>query len=170
MTYPLLLESVAELLKKRAQDYFNVALTEVDNQYDDGITLEPLDDSAIYFSDLLQTVSPPALYILSGSAAFQYSDDPNYLNLEDEFLLVITSEDMGADRMQRKAWRYQRVLMETFNLVDLQDTNNRLKIRVIPQRLGTSQPIKTKLTEFEQKYRMDALLEVKVMHYEKNIS
>ncbi|MFA9202259.1 MAG: hypothetical protein ACEQSC_01800, partial [Candidatus Nanopelagicaceae bacterium] len=145
-------------------------LKEIDNQNPDGINLEPLDLNSIYISDKIQSLELPSVYVLSGASAFQYSDNQNYMESEDEIIVVMTAEEIGADELTRKMWRYGRVLYQTLNLVDLGDLAGRIKIKIIPTRLGYTIPITEKLQKGEQRFRMDAVLELKVLHYENNLT
>jgi hypothetical protein len=162
-----LIEATVDLMKSQISTLFNAALAAPDNQYNDGINLEPLNEDAVYISDKVQPVGMPWAFILAGSAKFDYEHNPNYLIAEIEAVIVVSSEEVGAEKMQRKAWRYQRVLYEALNQADLNSADGRLKIKIIPTRTGTTDPIATKLAEFGQKYRSDAVLEVVIQHYEK---
>lgn len=170
MSYPLMWESAIGLVQAQIDSVFNNALQEIDNQYDDGISLEPISANSIFISNKIQPLDLPAVFLLAGEMAFDYSGDPNYLNANNELMVVVSSEDVGADRIQRKAWRYQRVLMECLNQVELKSSDGRLLIKCLPKRTGTTEPIATKLVEFGQKYRSEAVLELTLLHYEKNIT
>lgn len=169
-TKPFLTESVLQLIKTQLQSNFNLELEQIDNQYSDGITLEPVDDNAIHFTDLIQTLSPPAIYIMPGQARFNYDEKRNYMQSEDEVIVVVSAEDIGADVLILKSMRYARVLFACLNLVDLFDSNNRIEIHIVPDRLGYTQPIAQKLNGAEQTYRMDCVLNLKVLHFEKNLN
>lgn len=166
---PFLTEKVMQLIKGELQDNFNLKLKEIDNQYDDGINLEPVDDNAIHFTDLIQTLSPPAIYILPGPSRFQYQDQPNYMESEDEILVAVTAEDVGADILTLKSMRYARVIYSCLNLVDLFDDDARCEIHIVPDRLAYTQPIASKLNSSEQTFRMDCVFTMKVMHFEENL-
>ena len=164
---PLLNETACNLLITQLQDNFNIELQELDNQYDDGSNLEPLSDQSIYISDKIETLDCPAVYILFGNMAFNYTENPNYLNASTEVAIVLSLEDIGADRLTRKAWRYSRILYGIFNLQDLNDLSGRLKIKTVPKRMAqTDARIVQKLKKEEQKFRMDIVLELELQHYE----
>lgn len=167
---PLLTEAVSDLIIDKIKVDFNNYLKELDNQYSDGIGLEPVDLNSIHISDKIQTLDLPSIYVLSGASAFQYSDNQNYMESEDEIIVVLTAEEVGADSLTRKMWRYGRVLYQTLNLVDLGDAAGRIKVKLIPTRLGYTIPITEKLQKEEQRFRMDAVLELKVLHYENNLT
>jgi hypothetical protein len=170
LKHPLLTEASADLIINQVKLQFNLLLQELDNTYVDGTNLEPLDDEAIHISDKIQTLTLPALYVLYGSHAFDYTENPNWLNSEDEVIVVLTAEDVGADVLTRKMWRYGRVLFGCLNLIDLNDSTGRLKIRTVPTRLGYTTPITDKLQKEEQRFRGDVVLELKVMHFENNLT
>lgn len=170
MKYPLLIEGALNLIKDKISSGFNATLQEIDNQYDDGISLEPISENAIYISDQIQSVQLPAVFILTGTSTFKYDTDPNYLNLEDEFVIVVSCEDIGAETIQKKLFRYQRILIELLNLEKLETSDGRLKLQCIPTQFGKTQPIVTKLKDGSQSFRGDAVMEMKVLHYEKNLT
>jgi hypothetical protein len=167
--FPLLTEQVVDLMITQIQQNFNAQLTSTDNQYSDGLGVEPLDDKSIFISDQFQGVRMPSVHILFNEMAFQYSQEPNYLESRDRCLVVLSAEAMGADLCTRKVWRYGRVLFSVLNLASLSTSDGRLQINLIPQRLGYTQPIKDKLNEKARKFRMDCVLELQIKHYEKNI-
>lgn len=167
---PLLTEAAANLLITQFQNNFNLQLQQADNQYDDGINLEPVDDNSIHISDKIQSLDLPSFYVLFADHAFQYTENPNYLDSEDSVVLVVSAEDVGADSLTRKMWRYGRVLFGIFNLQQLTTDDQRLSIKTIPTRLGYSQPITTQLQKENQRFRMDTVLELKLMHFEKNLT
>lgn len=170
IVYPLLNEKSADLLLGQLKSSFNVRLTEVDHQYSDGITLEPLDDQDIFISDKFENLGMPAAYVLFGSMAFNYTNNPNYLEASNECVIVLTAEDVGADILTRKLWRYARVLYSCFNLVDLVSDDTRLHIKCVPKRLGYSDAKVTgNLQERERKFRQDCILELELLHFEKNL-
>lgn len=166
---PLLSEAVVDLLSKQLKDNFNLLLEEVDNQYDDGINLEPLSDESIYLSDKIEGLSLPSCHILFGHHAFNYTNDPNYLESKDEVVIVLSAEDSGEAVLTRKLWRYGRVLHACFNLQSLGDDAGRIKIQTIPRQLGYTPTIAAKLQKEEFRFRKDAVLELEIMHFEKNL-
>jgi hypothetical protein len=168
---PLLTESVVNLMIDQINSQFNTLLADVDNQYTDGISLEPLDKASIYISTQFQTLNPPAVFILFKEHAFQYTKDPNYLDSKDKCIVAVSAQDVGADNLTKKSWRYGRVIFDCFNLVDLQTTETppRLKITTVPQRLGYTQPIRDTLNASAQEYRMDCVLELEIKHFERNL-
>lgn len=166
--YPLLNETAANLLIDYFKSNFNQYLSDADNEYDDGISLAPVDDTAIHISDKIETLTIPAVYFLFGVMAFNYTQDPNYLDATNSCVVVLTCEDEGADKLTRKAWRYGRVLYGTFNLIDFSDSDGRLKMRSVPKRLGYSDDrVAGKLNGREGRFRKDVVLELDLMHYEK---
>lgn len=168
---PLLNEASYDLIKEYFDANFNLALQQTDNQYSDGISLEPIQSDAIFISDKVQTLKSPCAFFLFGELAFDYSEDPNFLEGNNNMLIVVSVEDVGAERLTRKAWRFGRVLYATFNQIDLQDTAGRMKIRTIPRRLGYSDDkIVGKLNQSDQKFRKDVVLEIEIMHYENNLT
>lgn len=163
---PLLNEAVSNLVIQQLKDNYNVFLQELDNQYSDGINLEPVEDNAIYISDKVQSLTLPAIYCLFGRAAFQYTDKPNYMQSEDQALIVVSAEDIGAEELTKKIWRMGRVLYECLNLASLKSGDGRVQINLIPVALDYTAPVVSKLKKEEQKFRMDAVLELKIMHFE----
>jgi len=165
---PLLTESITALIQAKVQSDLNAALQDVDLQYSDGISLEPVD--TIRIAQQVESLSLPCLYILDGPAEPQYDTDPNYQICESQFVLVISSEEVGAENMKRKAWRYQRALLRLFNLAEMVTSDSRLKVYCVPTRFGSTTPsvVASRLPSQEQKYRSDAVLELKIKSFEKN--
>lgn len=168
--FPLLSETTTNLIIDQLKANFNLNLAEVDNQYSDGLSLERVEDNSIFISDQIQTLSPPSIFVLASSLAYQYTDNPNYLQSEDDYVVVVTAEEVGAEELTKKIYRYARVLFGTLNLIDLQDASSRIKIKLVPQRLNYTQPVTDKLTKQGGKFRMDCVLELKVYHYENNLT
>ncbi|MBL0233239.1 MAG: hypothetical protein IPQ08_06200 [Chitinophagaceae bacterium] len=166
---PLLHFGALELLRDQFNNNFNSYLQDVDHEYTDGLSLEPIDQTSVYISDKFQTLTPPACYILTEPMDINYSTDPNYLTAESLYNIVITLEDMGADVLELKAFRYARALFAVYNLIDLVTADQRLRIRTLPARIGYGDTIKSKLSQEGQIYRKDCVLELKVKHFEKNI-
>jgi hypothetical protein len=167
---PMLTEEVVNLLSTQLKNNFNTYLTEVDNQYDDGISLEGLDDEAIFISNKYEPLTMPCAFILFDEHALQYSGNPNYMESDDKCVIVISSEDIGADVLTRKMYRYAKVLYACFNLVALGDSSGRLQIKCIPMRIGYTDPISSKLGERERRFRMDCVMELSIQHFEKNLT
>lgn len=167
---PFLTEKTVDLVIAQIKANFNLALAELDNQYTDGINLEPVDDNAYEISDQIQPLTMPSVFVLAGPMQFNYNDKPNYLDSEDEMTVVVSCEDIGADVLARKAFRYARVLYGCLNLVDLKDADGRILIKTVPRRLGYTQPIKDKLTKEQGKFRMDCVLELRILHFENNLT
>jgi len=168
--YPLLNEESANLLIDQLKSTFNAQLQIVDNMYSDGISLEPLKSESIYISEKFEPVRLPAAFVLFGNFTPEYSKEPNYLEGKNEVVIVISAEDMGADALTKKMWRYARVAFSSFNLVDLQTSDGRLKIRCVPKRIGYSDKVTTKMSQEKKKYRQDCVIELDVLHYEKNLT
>lgn len=165
---PLMNEKIVDLAFEFLRANFNEWLTKADHKYSDGISLEKVEPNRYYITDKIQPLKLPAIFMLYGESAVQYTDNPNYLNTEDQALFVLSFEDMDAEKLTRKAWRYSRVLFGVLNLLDLEDDGGRLKARIVPQRVVYTDPIVSKLQKSGQKFRMDVVLEVKILHYEKN--
>lgn len=170
MKTPLLSERISDLMREKIQNEFNSVLAEEDYQTTDGISLEPLTPESIRISTEVESLTMPTVYILDGPSEMIYDDDQNYMKAETEFVLAIASEEVGAEAMKRKAWRYQRVLWRLFNLAELKSGDARLMVRCFPVRYGTSTPSssKSRLPGQEQKFRSDAILELRVRSFEKN--
>lgn len=167
---PLLNEAAANLIIDKIKAEFNPALISIDNQYSDGISLEPVKAEAIYISDKFETLQPPAIFVLFGNTAFNYTKDQNYLDASDECVIVVSGEDVGADRLTKKMWRYARVIYSLFNLTDLVTADQRLKITCIPRRLGYADKAIQKMGDRKKKYRQDCVLELELRHFEKNLT
>ena len=170
LKYPLLNETAANLIIEKIKSEFNAHLAEVDNQYKDGINMEPVKSESIYISDKFETLQPPGIFVLFGNMAFNYTKDQNYLDASNECVIVVSGEDVGADRLTKKMWRYARVIYSMFNLVDLNSTDGRLKITSIPKRLGYSDKVIQKMSDSKKKYRQDCVLELELRHFEKNLT
>lgn len=167
---PLLTENTVDLIINQIKSTFNATISDVDNFYSDGISLEKIDNEAFYITDKMHALTLPAVFVLFGAHAFQYTRDPNYLESEDECVVVCSFEDVGADVLQRKAWRYGRVLMNCLNLVDLKTPDDRLNLHVVPLRLGYTEQITNKLGKEQSKFRMECVLELRIKHFEKNLA
>lgn len=164
--YPLLTETVVNLIRDYLQANFNAALTDIDNQYSDGISLEKVNPSSIYISDAFQSLQLPAIYILFEEHAFQYTNDPNYLESDDKCVIVLSADQIGQESLTRKMWRYARVLNGLLNLLDLHDAQNRLNIRLMVQRVGYTATVSDKVSREQSRFRKDCVIELQIKHYE----
>lgn len=167
LVYPLLTETVFDLIANHIKANFNNELKKADNKYSDGISLEPVSDSNIYINESFESLNLPAIYILFEEHAFQYSNNPNYLNASDRVMIVLSTSHVDGEKIQRKIWRYARVLYGILNLVDLQDDQDRIKLTLIPQRLGYTKTVSGKLSKQEQRFRKDCVIDLDVKHFEK---
>lgn len=165
---PLLAEATVNLIISQIQAQFNALIADVDNQYSDGIRLEPLSNESIYISYDFQTLKPPSVHVLLDEHAFQYTKDPNYMESADKVVVVVHGEDMGKDVLTRKMWRYARVIYGCLNLIDLQTSDGRLKIKCVAQRIGYTAPgpVSQKLAKTTSKFTADCVLDLRVLHYE----
>jgi hypothetical protein len=170
--YPLLSEQTSDLIKEQLQSYFNANLATVDFQYQDGLSIEQVSTSSIFISDLIESLELPSIYILTDSMAFNYSDNPNYLESDDAVLVVLSCEEVGggANGLTRKLYRYGRALYASLGLVDLATPDGRLKIKLIPKRMSYLQKVTAKQTKERQRFKGDVVLELNVKHYEKFLS
>jgi hypothetical protein len=165
---PLLNEEIVTLAFNHLKENFNTWLSTADHQYSDGISLERVENERYYISDKIQPLKLPAIFMLYGESAVQYTDNPNYFSTEDQAIFVLSFEDMDAEKLTRKGWRYSRVLFGVLNLLEMKDAAGRLQAKIIPQRIVYTDPVVSKLQKSGQKFRMDVVLEVKILHYEKN--
>lgn len=170
---PLLSEVVVDLIIDKLKAEINPTLQTADFKYGDGISLAPIQKSSYYISNLIEPLVLPACFVMMGDHAFQYSDNPNYLESEDTVLVAITMEGIGDQNVTRMAFRYARALYGVLNLAHLEDSNgpdNRIGITLIPQRIDYTQAVGQKMDDRETRFRKDVLLTLKVMHYEKNLT
>lgn len=168
---PLLNETVADMMIQYFKDNFNANLAEVDNQYSDGINLEPIKDESIYITDKIETLQLPSMFLLFGEMAFNYTGEQNYIDATNQCVCVISCEDVDSTVLVRKAWRYARVLQGIFNQVDLGDLNDRVEIHINSKRLGYSdERVSGKLDSGRSAFRKDCVLELEIMHFEKTLT
>lgn len=170
MMTPLLTERISELLQEKIRTDFNLLLQEADHQKLDGISLEPISPESIRISTEVESLTMPCAYVIDGPSDFKYDDDQNYVKAETEFVLIVSSEEVGSEAMKKKAWRYGRVLFSLFNLAEFKSGDARLLVRCFVSRYGTSTPsaVKARLPGQEQKFRSDAVIELRVRSFEKN--
>lgn len=171
---PLLTETVADLIIQKMQSDFNPILQTADFMtYTDGISLKPIENNHYYVANTIDALELPACYVLFGNHAFQYSENQNYLISNDRCLVVITMEEVGDQSVTRMAWRYGRALFGCLNLarlVDVEGADNRIEIYLIPQSLAYTQEIGKKMDDRENRFRKDVVLELKIEHFEKNLT
>lgn len=165
--FPLLTEPTRDLVLNQLKANFNSFLTDVDHQYNDGINLEPVDDASYFISYRFRTIRPPAIYVLFEKHAFQYADEPNYIQSDDRCLVVLSCEDIDGEVLTRKSERYARILFACLNQIELVTQDQRLKIQVIPESIDYLQPVSDKLQDAQKKFRIDVVLTLKLLHYEK---
>ena len=167
---PLLMESVVDLITAKLKVDFPLRCAEADNQYSDGISLPPPADENYYISTRKQALGLPACYVVGGPAEMNYAGAPNYHISDDEVVLMLSAEDEDAEKLQRKVWRYQRMLFVICNQLELSDPDGRLKIQMIPRRFGVTDGAQTAALDNGQKrFRQDAVIEFGVYHYEKRL-
>ena len=168
---PFLNEDAADLMIAHFKSNFNAYLKDIDFKYSDGLSLEPVEEQSIYISDKYEALQPPAVYFLFGEMAFNYTNDENYLSASNSCVVVLSFEEKDANDMTRKAWRYARALFGIFNLVVLNSADGRLEMKCVPRRLGYSDDkVADKMSQRERKFRKDCVLELELMHFEKNLT
>ena len=164
----LLSEGTVDLIIKHLKDNFNAYAAHPDFQYTDGISLEPV--NSFYINRKFESLDLPAIYVLIGAHIFQYQDNQNYLNAEDDVLIVLSAEDTDTENLTRKMFRYGRILHALFNIQDLSTADGRLKLVTVPSRLGYAEDVISAMPKQAKRFRMDAVLELKVQHYENNLT
>lgn len=169
---PLLSEAVVDTIIAKMRADFNTTLSTVDFQYNDGrgLPLIPISSESYYVADSIRPLKLPACFVLMGTHAFKYERDQNYLMSDDRILVVISIEQLGDQSITRNAFRYGRALYGTLNLARLSDPTGRMEITCIPQNLSYSEEVVKKMGDREKRFRKDIVLELKLIHIEKNLT
>lgn len=167
---PLLNGVARDLILDYLRTFLNPELLNPDNQRSDGINLEPLSQQAFYVSEVYVSVQPPACYLIhNGPMRIIYQNDPNWLNGEDPFMAIISSEDVDADRLQKKSESYARILYKLLDQLDLEKIENhkvRLKLHLVTEQVEYSDIEAKNLGQTGALYRRDAIVRFKAMHFE----
>lgn len=165
---PLLIGPARDLILNYLRDNINDQIQNNADYYrDDGINIEPIISTAFYISEKFLSVQPPALYVFQdGPMRFIYDDDPNFLEADDKFLIVISAQDVGADVLQQKCETYGQILFYLLDQQDLVTTDGRLKLHIVNESLDFSDLMAIKQGETGEIYRRDVLLRITAKHFE----
>lgn len=132
----------------------------------DGITLDQFKSEAFYISDSFDPLYMPACFVLIGRFKFDYTDDPNWVKGYHELKIVILTEEMGADRLQRKVEGYERAIFATLDQKSVSDPENRLQLKLVSDNVDFSDTFEKRMTDSRKKFRKSVIYEFKAYHFE----
>ncbi len=166
MNGPLLNGPARDLILGYLQKNISNEFTLKDNFRSDGVNVQPIPQSSFYISEVFGTLQPPACYVLTGLMKFNYQGAPNWLEAETEFKVIVSSEDVGADVLQKQAESYGRILFKLLDQIDLATPDNRLRVHLVIDTLDYSDIIARKLGKEDVIYRRDVELKIKALQFE----
>lgn len=168
--YPLLVEGSQNLILQHLKDNFNNAVLDTDNSYSDGINIEPIEGQSFYTDESFMTLNPPAVYVLGGDMTLKNSESANYVVADIVFIVAVTTENVGADKLKAQSQRYARVLFGLLDQANLGTSDGRLQVHLVVNRVLFSDTAPTKkMSEASHMYRKDCYLEVTAQHFEKKL-
>lgn len=167
---PLLMEKMVSLITEKLQANFAPMCLDPDHTYTDGIDVTAPPANAYFLSLKKQTLKLPACYVIAGPSEINYEGDPNYFVSRDELIVLVASEHEDAEKLQKKCWRYQRLIIGILNNVEITDGSaDRIGAKLIARRLGTTDSTTVALDGGQKRFRQDAVVEFDIYHYEKNL-
>jgi len=169
MKGPLLSGPARDLILNHLKATLNPALKDDDIIRQDGLSLGQVDQSNFFISEVFQTLKCPACYVLIGDMSFDYGTQPNYIEGHHDLRTIMTAEDMGGDRLQKKVESYARVLFNTLDQQDLLTPDGRLKVKLISSAIEYGDVIMRKDTDDRKIYRRDCIYKWKVFHVENRL-
>lgn len=164
---PSLVELAVDLIFDQIEAQFNANLSMVSKMYEnDGrkINLERLVDNNIYISEGVKPLKLPAVFIVPTNSEHVLEAD-NYAKQVHSMMVGVLVEDIQAEasRITRKTWRYARAAWMTLHDQNL--GGQAPEIKVLVESVSYS-PIFAAGEGNNRKFRKDATLKLRVLHYE----
>lgn len=109
----------------------------------------------------------PCVFVLGRTVQFLPSRGQNHINATVMVQVSIVVEDIGAESLTYKCWRFSDALHSILDQAQLVSTDGKVKntIKVITAEFGDAVQIKSQV---ESPFRMETMLVLEVEHYEQN--
>jgi hypothetical protein len=116
-----LVEFAVDVISKKIQDDISTALLDTETLHSAGLTAtqpinlscEPPRSYFIYETPL--TFRAPAVFLIADSIDFRKERGANFIDAALKLYCSVVIEDKDADRLTRKAWRYQAALNQVLD-------------------------------------------------------
>lgn len=157
-----LTESAVNLIISTLKANIAAALADIRiNRNDNTISMEVPKDYFIY--PKAQGYKAPAVFVIGDNIDFRKRElGANHINCTIRVNLTVLVEDRDADRITKKAYRYQSALSEVLDQQGLTTADNEFKMWVVIQRAAYS-PLYSNATDVGQTdavYRKEVSLEL----------
>ncbi len=137
----------------------------------DGINIEPFNTEAFYISEAFLSIQPPACYVLrDGPMRIDNTDDPNYVQATDPFIIIVSCEDTGSDVLLQKCETYGQIVFKLLDQLDLLSTDGLVRLHLTVNEIDVSDQLAKKLGETGEIYRQDSIIRVSAKHFEARLT
>jgi uncharacterized membrane-anchored protein YhcB (DUF1043 family) len=162
-----LVETAVDLVVDQIQSNIAEALADIRvNRADNAVTLEPPRDYFIY--PRAKGYRTPAVFVIGDRIDFlKERRGANHINAAIRLNVTVLVEDKDAERITRKAYRYQAALHQVLDQVRLQSSDNQASLTVVIQSASYS-PLYSNLEAGDPQavYRKEISLELDVFQFE----
>lgn len=168
---PLLIGTARDLILNYLKTNINLEIANSDYYRADGINIEPIDTEAFYISEKFMDLQPPAVYVIKdGPMQMDYSGDPNWLQADSNFMVIVSAEDVGADVLEKKCETFGQIIFKLLDQNFLVSADKRLKIHCVIQSVDFSDLMAKNHGQIGEVYRRDVVVKIKAKHCEARLS
>lgn len=162
-----LVETAVDLVVKHIKANIGAALSDIRvNRGDNAVTMEPPRDYYIY--PKAKGYRTPAVFVIGDRIDFlKERRGANHINAAIRLNVTVLIEDKDAERITKKAYRYQAAIHQVLDQVRLIPDDNQAMLTVVIQNAGFS-PLYSNLNDGDPQavYRKEVSLEMDVYQFE----
>lgn len=165
MTPEYLVEETRDLIQDTLKEEISQALAAIRGGRDKSVTTEP--PRAWFIYEGAAVLQCPAVFTVVDDASFEDQDGQNFVSMAVRMNVAVVVEDREADKLTRKAERYQAAVFRVLNKRHLQSPNGAVKLYARIAR-ATFSPVYTKKNNSGEGglFRKEVVLELEVKHFE----
>jgi hypothetical protein len=169
-----LIEFTVDAIQKKLQDDIETALTDVETLHQNGLQAAPVIPLSsekprdYYIFETQRAYRTPAVFLIADSIDFQKERGGNFIDAKVRIYCSVVIEDKDADRLTRKAWRYQAALTQVLDQAVLQNSTNQIKmvVKVSDAAFSPLASVSTDPSDRGAVFRKEVSLTLTVEHFE----
>lgn len=160
-----LAEGIVTLLVSTLRANYATALASVRSQYGNDPPLEPI--QSIFVQPHIIGLRPPVLFVSLPRMEFRVEEGrgQQFVDADSTAQVIVMVEDIEAERLQRKTWRYANALFRALHDRDLAAGDLSILGRMLVMSLAFEDII-PETTEERRIFRRSATATVRVVHQE----
>jgi hypothetical protein len=169
-----LIEFTVDAIQKKLEDDIEAALLAVETLHQTGlaasnqvaVSCEPPRD--YYIFETQRAYRTPAVFLIADSIDFQKERGANFIDAKVRIYCSVVIEDRDANRLTRKAWRYQAALTQVLDQAVLQNVDGQLKmvVKVSDAAFSPLASVSTDPSDRGAVFRKEVSLTLTVEHFE----